>query len=324
VNVVKKKSAQFQKKILKNKSIFFEKLIFSKKITNFAAKSTVHLTRISMSKLRILYVTSEINPFLSMTAASDYVRRLPELMQEDGMEIRILMPKFGIINERKNRLHEVVRLSGINISVADEERPLLIKVASIPQAKLQVYFIDNDELFQRKEVFCDKNEKAFTDNDERAIFFSKGVIETIRKLGWAPDIVHCNDWMSGLIPFYLRTTYKNDPVFKNTKTAFTLFEDSLLQNFKTEGLFDKVHNDDITEDDFQIMSKGTTDCFIKAGVSHSDIVIMSSDKAEERFADMLSEIPLHNKRVERVTYDELSRDYFSEMYLDAVGELKTA
>ena len=277
-----------------------------------------------MSKLRILYVTSEINPFLSLTAASDYVRRLPELMQEDGMEIRILMPRFGVINERKNRLHEVVRLSGINISVADEERPLIIKVASIPQAKLQVYFIDNDELFHRKYVFTDKNEQVFADNDERAIFFSKGVIETIRKLGWAPDIVHCNDWMSGLIPFYLRTTYKNDPVFKNTKTAFTLFKESLRQNFKTDGLFDKVFNDDITEEDFRIMSKGTTDCFIKTGVAYSDIVIKSSEDVTERFPEIFEEVSFENKRLETITFDDLSREFFSEMYCDTVGELKIA
>ena len=266
-----------------------------------------------------MYVTSEINPFLSVTAAADYVRRLPELMQEEGMEIRILMPRFGVINERKNRLHEVVRLSGINISVADEERPLLIKVASIPQAKLQVYFIDNDELFHRKHVFADDAKKAFVDNDERAIFFSKGVLETVRKLGWVPDVVHCNDWMSGLIPFYIRTTYKNDPIFKNTKTAFTLFEDSHFQAFKTEGLYDKVWHDDVTEEDFKIMSKGTSDCFIKAGVAYSDIVIKSSEKVTERFPDIFSEVSFENKRLETVPYGELSREMFAEMYCETVG-----
>ena len=158
-----------------------------------------------MPKFRILYVASEINPFLRTTEVADFVRKLPQAMQERGMEIRILVPRFGLINERKNRLHEVVRLSGINISVGEEEKPLIIKVASIPNAKLQVYFIDNEDYFQRKSVFHDKENKFYDDNDERAIFFCKGVIETVRKLGWGPDIVHCTDWMTSLIPLYLKT-----------------------------------------------------------------------------------------------------------------------
>ena len=156
-----------------------------------------------MSKLRILYVASEINPFLQTSAVADFVRKLPQAMQERGMEIRILVPRFGLINERKNRLHEVVRLSGINIAVGEEEKPLVIKVASIPNAKLQVYFIDNEDYFHRKSVFFDKNDNFYKDNDERAIFFCKGVLETVKKLGWAPDIVHCNDWMTSLIPLYI-------------------------------------------------------------------------------------------------------------------------
>ena len=166
-----------------------------------------------MSNTRILYVASEINPFLELSHVAEFVKKLPQVMQEKGMEIRILVPRFGIINERRNRLHEVVRLSGINIDVGNEEKPLIIKVASIPAAKLQVYFIDNEDYFKRKHVFHDKNDEFYEDNDERAIFFCKGVLETVKKLGWAPDIVHCNDWMTGLIPLYLNTTYKKDPIF---------------------------------------------------------------------------------------------------------------
>jgi len=184
-----------------------------------------------MSKIRILYVASEINPFLQTTEVADFVRKLPQAMQERGMEIRILVPRFGLINERKNRLHEVVRLSGINISVGDEEKPLVIKVASIPNAKLQVYFIDNEDYFHRKSMFHDKANKFYEDNDERAIFFCKGVIETVRKLGWAPDVVHCNDWITSFIPLYLKTTYKNDPLFKNTKTVFTIYDNSFTHKF---------------------------------------------------------------------------------------------
>ena len=172
-----------------------------------------------MSKLRILYVAAEINPFLQTTRVAEFVRQLPQAMQERGMEIRIFVPRFGLINERKNRLHEVVRLSGINISVGEEEKPLIIKVASIPNAKLQVYFIDNEDYFHRKSALVDSNNNFHQDNDERAIFFCKGVLETVKKLGWAPDIVHCNDWMTALIPLYLKTTYKKDPIFNNAKAC---------------------------------------------------------------------------------------------------------
>jgi starch synthase len=183
-------------------------------------------------KLKILYVTAEIDPFLKVSSAADFIRLLPQKLQEKGHEIRILMPKFGVINERRNRLHEVVRLSGINIRVGDEEKPLTIKVASIPNAKLQVYFLDNEDYFQRKSVLVDPVSNLFhKDNDERAIFFCKGVIETVKKLGWQPDIIHCHDWMTSFIPLYLKTHYKDDPMFKNTKVVFTLYNNGFDTNF---------------------------------------------------------------------------------------------
>lgn len=199
-------------------------------------------------KYKILYVTTEIDPFLKITDVADIVRILPQRLQEMGHEIRILMPKFGVINERRNRLHEVVRLSGINIRVGDDEKPLTIKVASIPNAKLQVYFLDNEDYFQRKSVLTDPvNNKFHEDNDERAIFFCKGVIETVKKLGWQPDIIHCHDWMTSFIPLYLKTHYKDDPMFRNTKVVFTLYDNGFdhalpmnfldkanIENLKTE------------------------------------------------------------------------------------------
>src|SRR5690606_15082305 len=199
-----------------------------------------------MSKLRILYVASEINPFLQTSKVAEFVRKLPQAMQERGMEIRILVPRFGLINERKNRLHEVVRLSGINIAVGDEEKPLVIKVASIPNAKLQVYFIDNEDYFHRKSVFFDKEDNFYEDNDERAIFFCKGVLETVKKLGWSPDIIHCNDWMTSLIPLYVRTTYKNDPVYKEAKTVFAVYGSRFSHKFGND-LLNKVKMIDIDD-----------------------------------------------------------------------------
>lgn len=231
-----------------------------------------------MAGTRILYVASEIEPFLKLTEVADFVRKLPQAMQEKGMEIRILMPRFGVINERRNRLHEVVRLSGINIPVGDEERPLVIKVASIPTAKLQVYFIDNEDYFKRKSVFHDKNEEWMVDNDERAIFFCKGVLETVKKLGWAPDIIHCNDWMTGLIPKYLKTTYKDDPMFKDSKVVFSIYDNKFNETFDAS-IADKAVMDDIESSELSGLSDGY-DGFIKLGANNSDVIINSSNDSD--------------------------------------------
>ncbi len=229
-----------------------------------------------MSKLRILYVASEINPFLQTSGVADFVRKLPQAMQERGMEIRILVPRFGIINERKNRLHEVVRLSGINIPVGEDEKPLVIKVASIPNAKMQVYFIDNEDYFHRKYVFHDKQNRFYADNDERAIFFCKGVIETVKKLGWSPDIVHCNDWITSLIPLYLKTTYKNDPLFKDSKTVFSIYNNSFNHKFSSD-IVEKVKMMDIDDDMLDGLKSADYEGLIKMATKFSDVVIKAED-----------------------------------------------
>lgn len=183
-----------------------------------------------MERIRVLFATMEIDPFLKISNAADFIRKLPLGLQEKGYEIRILMPKFGVISDRKNRLHEVVRLSGINIRVGNEEKPLTIKVATIPNARLQVYFLDNEDYFQRKSVLTDpKNEDFHADNDERSIFFCKGVIETVKKLGWTPHIIHCHGWMTALIPLYLKTHFKEDPVFRNAKVVYTAYDNEIDQ-----------------------------------------------------------------------------------------------
>ncbi len=265
-----------------------------------------------MESIRILYVAMEINPFLQTSEVADFVRRLPQAMQERGMEIRILVPRFGLINERKNRLHEVVRLSGINISVGDEEKPLVIKVASIPNAKLQVYFIDNEDYFHRKYVFHDTNDKFYDDNDERAIFFCKGVLETVKKLGWAPDIVHCNDWMTGLIPLYLKTTYKNDPLFQNTKSVFTVYNNKFNHKFNSK-LADKAKMLDIEDSMLSNLKSADYDGFIKIGLEYADVVI----KAKEDIADL--ESLLNGMSVETIENDEESSESYYKLYNQLVG-----
>lgn len=270
-----------------------------------------------MSKLRILYVASEINPFLQTSEVADFVRKLPQAMQERGMEIRILVPRFGLINERKNRLHEVVRLSGINIAVGDEEKPLVIKVASIPNAKLQVYFIDNEDYFHRKSVFFDKNDNFYKDNDERAIFFCKGVLETVKKLGWAPDIVHCNDWMTSLIPLYLKTTYKNDPLFQNTKSVFTIYNNAFAHQFD-EGLLDKVKMMDISDSMLENLKSADFAGFIKTGAQYADAVIKAEDEASESLNQLLAEIE-GQKEINTIEKDDNFLDSYYNLYNELVG-----
>ena len=183
-----------------------------------------------MAKTKILFIAHEMSPFLELTKIAKITRQLPQAMQEKGFEIRILMPRFGNINERRNRLHEVIRLSGMNIVINENDNPLIIKVASLPTARMQVYFLDNEEYFQRKQVFRDAKEKFFDDNDERMIFFCKGAIETVKKLGWMPDVVHCMGWMSSLVPMYLKTAYREDPMFKNTKVVYSVYENCFTEN----------------------------------------------------------------------------------------------
>ena len=185
-----------------------------------------------MSKKKILIVTQEMEPYTSLGMVSKIVRELPNRITREGMDIRILMPRFGTINERRHRLHEVVRLSGMNIIVDEDDYPLIIKVASLPGARLQVYFLDNDEFFRRKQMFKDKEDNVFADNAERMVFFCKGVMETVRKFGWPPDIIHCHGWMTSLIPLYLKKAYKDDPIFRNDKLLYSIYESPFDSNLE--------------------------------------------------------------------------------------------
>ena len=202
-----------------------------------------------MEKSRILFVTQEITPFLSESNLADTVRKISQGVHEKDKEIRIFMPRFGVVNERRHQLHEVIRLSGMNLIVDDADHPLIIKVASIPQARIQVYFIDNEEFFKRKRVFNDDKDKFAKDNDERAIFFCRGVAETVKKLGWSPDIVHCHGWMTAFMPLYLKSIYNEDPHFTNAKTMFSVygsgFSGSLSNKILTKLAFDGISTDNL-------------------------------------------------------------------------------
>ncbi|WP_395808424.1 glycogen/starch synthase [Daejeonella sp.] len=233
-----------------------------------------------MAKTKILFITHEMSPFLELTKISEITRHLPQAMQDKGFEIRILMPRFGNINERRNRLHEVIRLSGMNIIINDNDNPLIIKVASIPSARMQVYFLDNEEYFQRKHVFADNSNKFYEDNDERTIFFCKGALETVKKLGWSPEIVHCHGWMSALVPAYLKTIYKDDPTFKNSKVVYSVYDDH-FQNSLNSDFAKKAIMNGMNADHTQMYSEATNTALNLGAISYSDAVVYASENINE-------------------------------------------
>jgi starch synthase len=189
-----------------------------------------------MEKKRLLLVIQDLDPYTVASKIAEITMGLPKYMHDNGLELRILMPRFGTVNERRHRLHEVVRLSGMNIVVNDEDFPLIIKVASMPGSRLQVYFLDNDEFFKRKQLFTEEDGTPFEDNLERMIFFCKGAIETVKKFGWPPDIIHCHGWMTSFLPFYLRTLYKDEPIFRNAQITWSIYEQPEVGNITPEDL----------------------------------------------------------------------------------------
>ena len=227
---------------------------------------------------KVLFVCSEMCPYLTETEISTIGRYLAQGVQERKREIRAFMPRYGCINERKNQLHEVIRLSGMNLVISDVDRPLIIKVASISAARMQVYFIDNDDYFIRKGIFTDEEGKFYADNDERAIFFARGVLETVKKLRWAPDVIHCQGWISLLVPLFLRKVYKDDPIFANSKIVFSLYDDALNETFNQD-FAKKIIMGGITDKDVEFLAKspdGTN--LAKTAAKFSDGVILGSDK----------------------------------------------
>jgi starch synthase len=228
-----------------------------------------------MAGTKVLYVSQEITPYLPETEMSVISRNLPQAIQERGREIRTFMPKYGCINERRNQLHEVIRLSGMNIIIDDTDHPLIIKVASIQAARMQVYFIDNDDYFQRKYLLSDDNGEFFSDNDERAIFFARGVIETVKKLQWPPDIIHCHGWFSALLALYVKRIYDDDPVFKNARVILSLYNNEF--NKPLDKAFQrKLSLEGISQEDLTVVDNPTYLNYCKLVVSMADGVIAGS------------------------------------------------
>ena len=229
-----------------------------------------------MEDKRILFVSSEVVPYLAENEVSLMSYNVPKMINDQGAQIRIFMPRYGNINERRHQLHEVIRLSGMNLVVNDVDMPLIIKVASIPKERIQVYFIDNDEYFKRKATFTDEDGKMYPDNDERAIFFAKGVVETVKKLNWVPDIIHVHGWMASLLPIYMKHFYKNDALFSDTKIISSIYGQQFDGALDAE-LINKIKFDGIDATYIEDLSNPTYENIMKATINHSDGIIISSE-----------------------------------------------
>lgn len=242
-----------------------------------------------MSKKRILFISQEITPFIPESQMSNTCRILPQGIHEKGKEIRVFMPRFGKINERRHQLHEVIRLSGMNMIVNDSDHPLIIKVASIPTARVQVYFIDNEEYFHRKAYCTDENGKQFEDNDERSMFFVRGVLETVKKLGWVPDIIHCHGWMSALAPLYVKKLYHEDPHFSDAKVVYSVYNDGFTEGLDKD-LQKKISFDGISEEDTETISDPSFVNLSKLAIEYSDAVVKGTEEINGELSSYLSGI----------------------------------
>lgn len=269
-----------------------------------------------MKKAKVLFVAQEITPYLEETPLSKIGRYLPQGIQERGKEIRTFMPRYGKINERRNQLHEVIRLSGMNLIIDDTDHPLIIKVASIQQARMQIYFIDNEDYFHRKFTLYDKNNKFFKDNDERAIFFSRGVLETVKKLGWPPDIVHCHGWVTSLIPLYVKKAFRDNPLFSDAKVIYSIYDDDFSDSFN-KNFASKIKFERITNKDLKHYKKANYVNMIKAAIDFSDALIIGSEKINPEVMSYLKESKKPYLDYQSMdTYIDAFSDFYDKLLAD--------
>lgn len=261
-----------------------------------------------MDSKKVLFVSQEITPYLTESEISTVSRYLPQGIQERGKEIRTFMPRYGCINERRNQLHEVIRLSGMNLIINDTDHPLIIKVASIQAARMQVYFIDNEDYFQRKFVIKDSKGEEYSDNDERAIFFARGVIETVRKLRWSPDIVHCHGWMAALLPIYLKKLYSDDPIFKDIKIVYSIYNNDFEKPFR-DSFISILTDDGIAKKEIDINGVQDFAAVSKMAIDSSDGIIIGSKEINTEL-----ETYIESKGMPVLGYQD------EEGYIDAYNE----
>ncbi len=269
----------------------------------------------SLKKAKVLTISQFIQPFTDGSEMAKAARQLPQGMLDRGNEIRVFMPKFGSINERRHQLHEVIRLSGMNLIINDTDHALLIKVASVPSARMQVYFIDNEEYFKRKALTHDAVGNFFADNDERALFFCRGVLETVRKLGWKPDIIHCHGWMTAFIPLYVKHFFSDDPHFEDAKLVYSVYDDQ--PETLDKDLARKLGLEGFNKDLLKSLAKPTTDDLNKFALNLCDAVVKGSPKLSRT---MESAIKASEKPVLAYAEDDVRVDVHAEFYHNVLEE----
>lgn len=268
-----------------------------------------------MSKAKILYVCSRMMPYLGEDAEAIMCRELPQAIQEMGGEVRSFMPRFGAINERRSQLHEVIRLSGMNILIDETEHQLIIKVASIPVARMQIYFIDNDDFFHRKGTIADLNNVVYNDNDERSMFYARGVIETVSKLRWSPEIIHCCDWFSAMMPVYIKKMYNDVPLFENSKIVLSL-HDNFFDGELCKEMGRKLICPEITKEEVEILANPTYENVIKFALQYADGVVVASDKVPQTLVEYIRQTGIELLEVKN--YNNYAKEY-SEFYEKVLG-----
>lgn len=268
-----------------------------------------------MEKKRVLFVSQEINPFLAKSELANFIRKTSQGIHDSGKEIRVFMPKFGAINERRHQLHEVIRLSGMNLIVDDQDHPLIIKVASVPSTRIQVYFIDNEEYFKRKSIECEEDGEICQDNDERSMFFCRGVMETVKKLGWKPDAIVCSGWMSAFMPLYIKDVFAHEPHFSDAKIIYSVYEDVKNFNF-SERFIDKLKFDGFSEDIIGQLHGGDLNALRELAIKLSDGLVFCSRM--DNFESQAANDTLDGNKIEFST-DETPMKVLSD-FIDKIVE----
>jgi starch synthase len=242
------------------------------------------------TKKRILFIANEISPYLELTEFAEVVNKLAVLSNDNNFEVRCIMPRFGVINERRHRLHEVVRLSGINVTIDNDDYPLVIKVASLPNARLQIYFLDNEDYFKRKSIFTDEKDKWFDDNGLRTVLFCKGALETVKKFGWPPDLIHCSGWMTGLIPMFIKSAYKKEPVFSNSKVIFTIGHNTFKEKMGADFLKLATINDYVTKKELESYKDNNNVAMFRGGAQFADAITFGADNVDKKLVEEFSKV----------------------------------
>lgn len=269
-----------------------------------------------MKAKKVLFITQEITPYVPKSPLSVIGRELPQYIQEKGREIRTFMPKWGIINERRNQLHEVIRLSGMNLIIDDTDHPLIIKVASIQAARMQVYFIDNDDYFLHRQMVADEEGNEYTDNDERAIFYARGVLETVKKLRWCPEVIHCHGWMSAFAAMYIKKAYNDEPSFRDAKVVYSTYGNDFKHPL-AEGLGVRAMLKGLEQQDLDILNNAKTCLDLeKIAIDYSDGLIMNNENSNPELAAYAQEkhIPVLNYIEDDAAFKEACSNFYDEVW----------